>query len=144
MEHIHELSALFFSALIAATLIPAGSEIILVALVKSADINVTVLLLVATLGNVLGSVINWGLGWHILKLKNHKLFPFNEKQINKASDKYKKWGIWSLLLAWVPIIGDPLTLVAGIFRTKFLHFLILVTIGKAFRYIVIIILMSQN
>ncbi len=92
------------------------------------------LLVVATVGNVLGSVINWILGRYLMYFQDRKWFPIKKDAIDKASNYYQKWGVWTLLLAWLPIIGDPMTLIAGIFRVNMMVFLLLVTVGKMFRY----------
>ena len=74
---------------------------------------------------------------YLIHFKDKKWFPVNEKMLKKATDFYQKYGVWSLLLAWTPFLGDPLTIVAGIFRTNIYLFLTLVTIGKAGRYIIL-------
>ena len=71
----------------------------------------------ATAGNVLGSVINWVLGRYLIHFQDRRWFPIKGHALEKATRAYQRWGVWTLLLAWVPLIGDPLTLVAGIFRT---------------------------
>lgn len=134
-----DLIFLFFSAFFAATIFPAQSELVLFSLNLAGQYSKIILLLVATTGNVLGAVVNYFLGFYLLKLKDKKWFKLNEKQINKFTLRYEKWGKWSLLFAWMPIIGDPLTVVAGIFKTNFWLFLLLVTIGKAARYIVFLL-----
>ena len=139
MENIPELLFLFTSSFLAATIIPAQSEMVLAGLFIAGNISISLLLLIATVGNVLGSVVNYLLGFYLIKFKGRKWFPVNNKQIDKYSDLYQKWGIWSLLLAWVPIIGDPLTVVAGIFRTNIWLFLLLVTIGKFTRYLALVL-----
>ena len=101
------------------------------------------LLVVASFGNILGSSVNWYLGKKILILKDKKWFPANERQIAKGEIYFKKYGIWSLLLAWVPIIGDPLTIVAGILRVKFFTFLLLISISKISRYIFLIFIIFK-
>jgi membrane protein YqaA with SNARE-associated domain len=128
---------LFFVSFLAATILPAQSELVLAALKNSGN-NLYLLVLVATVGNVLGAVVNFFIGRYLLHFKNKKWFPISDKMLKKATIFYQKWGTWSLLLAWVPLIGDPLTLVAGIFRTNIWLFLSLVTIGKAARYVAII------
>ena len=94
------------------------------------------------LGIVLGSVVNWALGFYSRNLTTKKWFPFKETQIERSSKWFRKFGKWSLLFAWVPIIGDPLTLVAGLLRVRFLDFIILVAIGKVSRYLVVFYLMG--
>lgn len=129
-----DLIILFFSSLIAATIFPAQSEIILANLHLSGKYDDALLLLIATLGNVLGSVFNWVLGYYSVRFQGKKWFPISAHQIQKYSQTYQKWGVWALLLAWMPFIGDPLTVIAGIFRTNIWLFLLLVSIGKAARY----------
>ena len=96
------------------------------------------LLVVASFGNILGSSVNWYLGKKILIFKDKRWFPASERQIAKSEIYFKKYGIWSLLLAWVPVIGDPLTIIAGVLRVRFLTFLTLVSISKLSRYIFLI------
>ena len=136
-----DLCLLFLSALLAATIFPAQSEIILMGLLSLGDHNHYLLLLIATLGNVLGALLNWFLGIYFSKFKHKKWFPLSNGAFLKYSRIYQKYGSWSLLFAWLPIIGDPLTVIAGIFRTNIWKFLLLVTIGKALRYWVIILLL---
>ena len=89
----------------------------------------------ASFGNILGSVVNWYLGLYITKFVNKSWFPFKKKQLDKASSWYLKYGKWSLFFTWVPIIGDPLTIVAGIFRVPLIIFITIVSISKILRYI---------
>ena len=126
--------SLFTLSFLAATILPLSSELTLVGLLNTNDYNVLALLGSASLGNILGSIFNWLLGFYLLKHMNKKWFPFKKNQINSASNWFQKFGIWSLLFAWVPMIGDPLTLMAGILKVKFFLFLILVSIGKISRY----------
>ena len=96
------------------------------------------LLVVASFGNILGSSVNWYLGKKILIFKDKRWFPASERQIARSEIYFKKYGIWSLLLAWVPVIGDPLTIIAGVLRVRFLIFLTLVSISKISRYVFLI------
>lgn len=132
------LILLFVSSFLAATILPAQSEMMLASLALSGHYNVWLLLMVATSGNVLGALVNWVIGYYVMRFKNKKWFPLTHKQIQHYEKMYYKWGMWSLLLAWVPIIGDPLTVIAGMLRVNIWLFLLLVTIGKAARYGVIL------
>ena len=118
-----------------ATIVPFGSEAYLASLILLNKYSALLLLLSASLGNVLGSVFNWICGYYATYFMKKKWFPINQKYIDKASRIFDKYGKWSLLLAWVPFIGDPITFVAGTFRYSFLPFLLLVSIGKVGRYI---------
>ena len=129
--------SLFFISFLAATILPFSSELTLAGLIATSNYDNLLLLIFASLGNVLGSIVNWALGFYSRNLTTKKWFPFKDKQIENSSKWFSKTGKWSLLFAWVPIIGDPLTLVAGLLRVKFIEFIILVTIGKVSRYIVI-------
>jgi membrane protein YqaA with SNARE-associated domain len=100
------------------------------------------LLVVASFGNVLGSVFNWSLGFYSRNLSTKKWFPFKKTQIERSSKWFSKFGKWSLLFAWLPIVGDPLTFVAGLLRVRFLDFIILVAIGKVSRYLIVFYLIG--
>ncbi|MGB7374465.1 YqaA family protein [Pontixanthobacter sp.] len=126
---------LFFTALIAATILPLGSEAVLAALLITGDHSAAMLIMAATAGNVLGSVINWYLGRHLLRYKNARWFPSSGEQLARAQRWYSRYGRWSLLASWVPIIGDPLTMIAGVMRAPLPSFLVLVTAAKAGRYL---------
>ena len=134
--------SLFAISFLAATILPFSSELTLAGLIATSNYDNLLLLIVASFGNVLGSVVNWILGFYSRNFTTKKWFPFKDKQIENSSKWFSKFGKWSLLFAWVPFIGDPLTLVAGLLRVKFLEFLILVMIGKISRYIVIFYLLS--
>ena len=129
--------SLFLISFLAATILPLSSELMLAGLITTSNFDSLVLLIVASFGNVLGSVFNWVLGFYSRNLTIKKWFPFKDEQIERSSKWFNKFGRWSLLFAWVPIIGDPLTLAAGLLRVKFLEFLILVSIGKVSRYLLI-------
>ena len=134
--------SLFIISFLAATILPFSSELTLAGLMATSSYDNLLLLLVASLGNILGSVVNWILGFYSRNLSKKKWFPFKDEKIEKSSKWFNKFGRWSLLFAWVPIIGDPLTLAAGLLRVKFIEFLILVTIGKVIRYLIIFYFLS--
>ena len=128
--------SLFTISFLAATILPFSSELTLAGLIATSNYDNLLLLIIASFGNVLGSVVNWALGYYSRNLTIKKWFPFKEIQIEKSSQWFGKFGKWSLLFAWVPIIGDPLTLVAGLLKVRFIEFIILVAIGKVSRYFV--------
>jgi membrane protein YqaA with SNARE-associated domain len=133
-DSLGPFAALFATAFLAATLLPAQSELLLGYLLVSGQQSWILLLAVATAGNVLGSIVNWLLGRSIERFRNRPWFPVDAKALERAERAYARWGKWSLLLSWVPIIGDPLTLVAGLLRTPFPTFLGLVLLAKGGRY----------
>lgn len=128
---------LFLSALGAATLLPLQSESVLVALLLSTAYSPWMLLLVASLGNILGSVLNWLLGRYLEHFRHRPWFPVSDMRLQQAQRSYARYGRWSLLLSWVPIIGDPLTLVAGVMRERLWVFLLIVSLAKTGRYAVL-------
>lgn len=134
-----ELISLFASSFIAATLLPMGSEVALYVLLQR-GFDPALLLLVATTGNTAGSAVNWLLGKYLQTLKSRRWFYFTEQQIERAQHHFQKYGQYSLLLAWLPVVGDLLTLAAGIFRVRLVPFLLLVATGKMLRYLVVIYL----
>jgi membrane protein YqaA with SNARE-associated domain len=135
--------SLFLISFAAATILPLSSELTLLGLLNTNNYNSLSLVLTASIGNILGAVFNWCLGFYLLRYIHKKWFPFSEKQIYFSSKQFNKFGIWSLLFAWLPIIGDALTFVAGILRVNFLLFLILVSIGKTFRYLVLHLILNN-
>nr|WP_225780312.1 YqaA family protein [Pseudomonas sp. Marseille-Q3773] len=128
---------LFLAAFAAATLLPMQSEAALVAMLVSGHYLPVLLVVVATAGNVLGSVANWVLGRGIEHFRHKRWFPVSEAKLEKAQVMYQRYGYWSLLLSWVPLIGDPITLVAGVMREPFWRFLLLVILAKGGRYLVL-------
>ena len=131
---------LFLISFLAATILPFSSELTLISLLKTNNYSPILLISTSSLGNILGSIFNWSLGFYLFKYINKKWFPFTQNQIDVASNRFNRFGIWSLLFSWLPIIGDPLTLIAGILRVNFLLFLILVALGKISRYLFIYLL----
>ena len=134
--------SLFAISFLAATILPFSSELTLAGLIATSDYDNLLLLIVASFGNVLGSAVNWALGSYSRNLTTKKWFPFKETQIERSSKWFRKFGKCSLLFAWVPVLGDPLTLVAGILRVKFIDFIILVAIGKVSRYLIVFYLIG--
>ncbi|MFF0924504.1 YqaA family protein [Rhizobium leguminosarum] len=128
---------LFIAAFGAATILPMQSEPVLVGLVLSEKFSWILLLAVASVGNSLGSVLNWFLGRGIERFRDRRWFPVSEKSLERSSRWYRKYGKWSLLLSWMPLFGDALTVVAGVLREPLLTFTILVFIAKTGRYVVL-------
>lgn len=137
MTEIMAYAGIFAAAFLAATILPAQSEVGLAVLISSGTYSVVLLLFFASLGNTLGSVVNWYLGRSLERLKSRRWFPVGERQLDRARRWYEKFGWWSLLLSWVPIIGDPITVASGFFRTPILLFLIVVAAAKTLRYAVV-------
>ena len=131
------LSSLFLAAFLAATLIPAQSETVFVALLLAGDQPTWLLLSVATVGNVLGALVNWAIGTFMMRFADHPRFPFSKQQVERAQGWYRRYGWWSLFGSWLPLIGDPLTLAAGMMREPLWRFLVVVTVAKFGRYAVI-------
>jgi membrane protein YqaA with SNARE-associated domain len=125
---------LFLASFLAATLLPLSSEVVLGVLLTQ-DFSPSAMVFVATSGNVLGSVVNYGLGILGTRMVLHKFFSRSDRETVRAEHRFKKYGVFSLLFAWVPVIGDPLTFAAGILKVNFIVFLLLVSIGKFLRYV---------
>lgn len=132
-----ELGGMFLAALLAATLIPAQSEAVLVALLISGSQSLWLLLTVATVGNVAGSTVNWVLGRFLIRFSGRKWFPASAAQLDRAARWYGRWGYLSLLGSWLPVVGDPLTLAAGMMREPLWRFLLIVTLAKGGRYLLL-------
>ncbi len=128
--------------MLAATILPLSSEIVLTTMLLTNLFEKNILLIVASSGNILGSIFNWYLGKKITIFQDRKWFPVSPEQLNKSQKYFQKYGLWSLLLAWVPVIGDPLTLLAGVLKVRFSIFFILVSVSKISRYVFILYLVS--
>lgn len=130
---------LFGAAFAAATILPMQSEALLAYLVTNPDLWVAGLFCVATLGNVLGSVVNWYCGRFLRRFRDRRWFPVSPDALQRAETRYHRYGRWSLLASWVPIIGDPLTVVAGVMREPLRSFIPIVLLAKGTRYLVVIL-----
>ncbi len=128
---------LFGSAFLAATILPFSSELLLFAMLRDGG-DPLLLVIIATLGNTLGAVVNWLLGLYLLRFQDRRWFYFSRDQIARAQRWYRRYGFWSLLFAWMPLGGDALTLIAGIMKLRLWLFLLLVGSGKGLRYVLVI------
>ena len=120
-----------------ATIIPFGSEAYFITLLSLEKYNHFILFLVVSVGNVLGSLFNWICGFYINFFIKKSWFPINNKIIDRGNKLFIKYGKWSLLISWFPLIGDPITFAAGTLRYPIIPFLVLVSIGKVGRYLII-------
>ncbi|MFZ9733576.1 MAG: YqaA family protein [Burkholderiaceae bacterium] len=134
--------SLFLSALLAATILPMQSEAVFVAYLLAGTTPGLALLAVASIGNTLGAVVNWLLGRGLERFKDRRWFPVGPQALARAQDWYARWGRWSLLLSWMPVIGDPITVAAGVMREPFWRFLLLVGLAKTGRYLVLMLAVS--
>ncbi len=128
------LFGVFSAAFLSATLLVGVSEAALILAAGQPDAQLIVLFLAATAGNVLGAVVNFVLGRFLLRFEGRRWFPVSPKNRQRAEALFARYGQPVLLFSWLPVVGDPLTLAAGLLRTPFLTFLVYVTIGKALRY----------
>lgn len=136
-EILLALAGLFSVCFLAATFLPAQSEILLAGMVLAERFPIGLMILVATVGNVLGSTVNWWLGLNLARFEGRRWFPVTRAQAAWAEGWYHRYGRWSLLLSWAPFIGDPLTFVAGVLRERLSVFLAFVTIAKLGRYLLV-------
>lgn len=128
------LLGLFAAAFIAATVLPAQSELVFAALQAQGLHPVWVLVVVATLGNTLGACVTYAMGRGVERLRDRRWFPATPAQMDRAQRWYARWGAASLLLSWAPG-GDVLTLMAGVMRLRIAVFLALTVVAKGGRYI---------
>jgi len=128
---------LFLAAFGAATLLPLQSEAVMVGLLLLRDHPLWALVTVASVGNVLGSVVNWLLGRALARGRARTWLPVGAQRLAAARRGYHRYGRWSLLLSWMPVIGDPLTLVAGVLGEPLWRFVLIVSLAKLGRYVVI-------
>jgi membrane protein YqaA with SNARE-associated domain len=127
------LPALLGISFLAATVLPIASEWLLVALVLN-QVNPVAAVGVATLGNTLGAVTTWALGIWGGPFLIQRVFRIDAAARRRAERWYERWGSWSLLMAWTPVVGDPLCFVGGVLKVPLWRFTLLVALGKAGRY----------
>jgi membrane protein YqaA with SNARE-associated domain len=137
-----QLAGLFAAAFGAATILPFQSEVVFVGLQLAGTASLTALIVVASIGNTLGAVVNYAMGCGIERFRHRRWFPANDAQMARAEGWYARWGVWTLLLSWAPL-GDAFTVIAGVLRTPLWLFLLLVTIAKTGRYIVLAWITAQ-
>jgi membrane protein YqaA with SNARE-associated domain len=137
------LIGLALSAFTSATILPGASEAVLAAMHAAEVRPAGMLLAVASIGNITGSCINWLLGRYLSRFSDRRWFPVSPAQLERASGWYRRYGWPSLLFSWLPVIGDPLTVVAGLLRTPFPVFLLVVAIAKTARYAAVLWLIDQ-
>lgn len=133
---------MFGAAFLAATLLPFYSEVLVVGLLVDRPDEWFWIWLVASLGNTLGSAVNWVLGRYLLRFQDRKWFPFKSDKLSRSQKWFQKYGAWSLLMSWAPIGGDALTFLAGVMRVNFFLFWVLTFAGKSGRYLAIILVMQ--
>ncbi|GAW36876.1 inner membrane protein YqaA [Roseovarius sp. A-2] len=131
-----QMGGLFLAAFGAATILPFQSEVVFVALQLAGTASLTWLIVVASVGNTLGAVVNYVMGRGIERFRTRRWFPVNAAQLARAQRWYARWGVWTLLMSWAPL-GDAFTVIAGVMRTPAWLFLILVTIAKTGRYVIL-------
>jgi membrane protein YqaA with SNARE-associated domain len=137
MDFFAVYGGLFAAAFTAATILPAQSEAALAGLLVTGSFSPTMLVLVASIGNILGSMVNWALGRGIERFRDRSWYPARPTALDRATGWYRRYGRWSLLLSWVPIIGDPLTVVAGVLREPLWSFVAIVAVAKVARYLAV-------
>ena len=128
-------TGLFLIAFGAATILPLQSELVVVGLLLDGKHPWEIVIFVASLGNILGSMVNWLVGRSFSHLQNQRWFPLSQKNMKRAEGWYHRYGRASLLLSWVPIIGDPLIVAAGVLRERLWSFTLLVGLAKIVRYL---------
>jgi membrane protein YqaA with SNARE-associated domain len=133
-------AGLFAAAFGEATFLPIRSEIVLVGLLFGGTFDIATLLIVASIANTLGAIVNWALGYFLATLEDRPWYPIRREKMARAEAWYRKWGRWSLLLSWLPVIGDLLTVAAGMLREPLPVFVALVGIAKTVRYATVIAL----
>ena len=132
------LGGLALSAFLAATFLPGTTEVVLLALVAAADIESWLLIAVASTFNVLGSAVNYVMGWYLERFRGSRIMPVSEKRLDQAQAWFRRYGVWSMLLSWVPFVGDAFPLVAGLMRANPWLAFPLIAVGKTARFVVLV------
>ena len=133
---------LLLSSFLAATVLPLASELSVGAVILAGE-NPWLTLAVASTGNTAGAIVNWWLGGYLLQYQDARWFPVSQEQLSRAQQRFQRYGVWSLLLAWLPLVGDPLTFAAGILKVRLPVFVLLAGAGKCARYAVVIFVLGN-
>ncbi|TFH85311.1 DedA family protein [Billgrantia azerbaijanica] len=134
--------SLFVVALVSATLLPGGSEVWLARLWCLGE-PAAMLWAVASAGNTLGGLINVALGRYARRFQERRWFPASREGLARAERWYRRFGEWSLLAAWAPVVGDPLTVLAGVLRLPWWRACLLIAVAKGARYAVVLYLAQR-
>ena len=137
MGDLAAYAGLFTAALLAASVLPLQSESALAGLLLADHQSALALITIASIGNTLGAVLNWVLGRYVERFRQRRWFPASDAALTRAQHWYHRYGRWSLLLSWAPIIGDPLTVAAGVMREPLRTFVPIVAFAKTTRYLVL-------
>ncbi|AKH70300.1 putative membrane protein [Spongiibacter sp. IMCC21906] len=129
---------LFAASFGAATILPFYSEILLVSQLRS-GLDPFWLWFFASLGNTLGAGVNWWLGERLVQYSDRRWFPARQSDLLRAQNWFNRYGQWTLLMTWLPVGGDALTVIGGMMRVPALQFFLLVGIGKSARYALLIL-----
>lgn len=135
---LSSLAGLALSAFLAATFLPGTTEVVLLALVAAADIEPWLLVTVASVFNVAGSGVNYAIGWYLERFRGRRFMPVSETQLDHAQAWFRRYGVWALLLSWVPFVGDAFPVVAGFMRANPWVAFPLIAIGKTARFVAIV------
>ena len=131
------LGTLALSAFLAATFLPGTTEVVLTGLILAADIELWLLIAVASTFNVLGSVVNYAIGRFLERFDGSRLMPVSRQRLDQARRWFDRWGVWALLLSWVPFVGDAFPVLAGFMRVSPWKAFPLIAIGKTARFVVL-------
>ena len=134
LDLLPQLGALFLSAFFAATLLPGGSEAAVIAFILTYPDASFLACVFATMGNTLGGLTNWWLGRYCLHFQDRRWFPVSPTRLQYVHQRFVRYGQWSLLFSWLPLIGDALCLVAGVAKLSLIRAFLWVVVGKAARY----------
>lgn len=136
-------AALFIVSFLASTILPLGSEWLLVTLILNGN-DPALLVIIATAGNYGGACTTYWIGIHGSAFFITKVLRIDERARKRAERFYAKYGSWSLFFSWIPIIGDPLCLIGGLLEVSFVRFSVLVLSGKLVRYAAVAVLTSAG
>lgn len=137
------LPALFLLSFLASTILPIGSEWLLIVMIVQGFPR-DQLILTASLGNFLGACTTYLIGIWGSDFIIRTILRTDDRQLSRAGKIYEKYGVWSLFFSWLPVVGDPLCLLAGIFRVGFVRFSLLVFVGKFLRYATLAFFVAQS
>ncbi|MBJ7551246.1 YqaA family protein [Marinomonas ostreistagni] len=129
---------MFLFSFLAATLLPGGSEVLLIGLVGKTPDYSLLLWFFASIGNTLGGMTNWWLGRYFLRFQGHRFFPISKEQLSRVQTWVSRYGMPILVLSWLPVVGDAICLAAGVAKLNGFATAFWIFIGKSLRYAVLV------
>lgn len=131
---VWQLLLVFIAGAISASILPGTTEVAMATAIGAFKLAPIPVIAAATAGSVAGSGVQWAIGRFLASYRDHRRFPLKAADYDKYAAWFQRYGVWALIMSWLPGVGDVLTLVGGLFRTPFWLSMVLVGLAKGARF----------